>query len=136
MTVVRPSASMTTVVPRSSPPTGTAVTVEPFGASSSTATAPSRPGNGPTRWAGASRVSAARHTLTALPPGVTAASVGPQHLAGVSAASRIVRSIVWLRPTTNIDATSPFPIVTLLTSMSDSDIDVKSVHPLCEEGFV
>ena len=31
ITVVRPSASMTTVVPRSSPPTGTAVTSQPFG---------------------------------------------------------------------------------------------------------
>ncbi len=49
-----------------------------------------------------------------------------EHLTGCEAGSRIVRSIVWLRPTTNIDRTSPFRLRTLLTSMSDSDIDVKS----------
>ena len=57
---------------------------------------PGEPG-GPT-------VRAARQTFTALPPGVTRASRARSTCPGASAGSRMVRSIVWLRPTTSIDA--------------------------------
>ena len=135
ITVVLPPASMTTVVPRISPSTATAVTSSPSAWSRSVATRPSRPGNGPTSRAVWPSVNAARQTLTALPPAVTATWAARSTCPGTSAGSRIVRSIVWLRPTTSIDA-SPLPLRRRpndveghsLTSMSSATQSTRSLR--------
>ena len=123
ITVARPDCSRTIVVPRISPSTGTATTSRCSAASMPVAKRPSSPGNGPISRAGTPSVEAARQTLTALPPGVTATSAARRTSPGTSESSRTVRSIVWLRPMTS--TASPSRLLRGDVSTPPLDIVVK-----------